>query len=175
MLTFIIVMKLQPGRLIKYYYLRFIRLKGDPRAIARGAAIGTFFGITPTIPLHTVSLLIFAPLCRANIVAAFLASMAMCNPLTYFPQYYFSWLIGSKLTPYDLSWSRIHAAMEVIFSNAGFSHSLQAISQLGGETLIVMLVGGVVLAVPFAVAVYFITLRFFIALESKRISRHKLD
>jgi len=168
-------MKLQPGRLIKYYYLRFIRLKGDPRTIARGAAIGTFIGITPTMPLHTISLLIIVPIFRANILAALLASMAMCNPLTYFPQYYFSWLIGNKLTPYDLSWSRIHSVMEVIFANAGFRHSLHAISQLGAEAFVVMLVGGVVLAIPFAIIVYFLTLRFFTLFQNRRMSRHMLD
>ncbi len=168
-------MKFQPGRLIKYYYLRFIRLKGDPRAIARGAAIGTFFGSTPTIPFHTISLLIFAPLLRGNIVAAFLTSVLMCNPLTYFPQYYFSWYIGTKITPYDLSWQRISSVTDVIFSHAGFKESLNALSQLGVDAVLVMLAGGVVYALPLAIIAYFVTLRFFISLQNKRAKRHILN
>jgi uncharacterized protein (DUF2062 family) len=168
-------MKFQPRRLLKLYYLRFIRLKGDPRTIARGAAIGTFFGTTPTIPFHTISLLIFAPLLRGNIVAAFLTSVLMCNPLTYFPQYYFSWLIGSKLTPYDLSWARISSVMDILFSHAGFKESINAISQIGFDAVIVMLVGGVVLATPLAIIAYFTSLRFFIALQKKNARKHVLN
>ena len=43
------------NRLGKYYYLKFIRLKGDPRSLALGTAIGVFVGLTPTIPLHTIA------------------------------------------------------------------------------------------------------------------------
>jgi len=168
-------MKFQPGRLFKLYYLRFIRLKGDPRTIARGAAIGTFFGTTPTIPFHTVSLLVCAPLLRGNMVAAFIMSVLMCNPLTYVPQYYFAWLIGNKLTPYDLSWARISSVLDILRAHAGFEKSLHAISQLGFDAVIVMLVGGVVLAIPFAIVAYFGTLRFFLALQKKSAKRHILN
>ncbi len=167
-------MKFQPDRIIRYNYLRVIRLKDDPRAIARGVAIGTFFGTTPTIPFHTISLLVFTPLLRGNIIAAFVMSFVMCNPLTYFPQYYFSWLIGTKLTPYDLSWDRISSVMDIIFSHAGFRQSLQAISQLGMDAVTLMLVGGVVLAFPIAIISYFVTLRFFIVLQKKRMAKHVL-
>ncbi|MBU0960183.1 MAG: DUF2062 domain-containing protein, partial [Proteobacteria bacterium] len=34
-------------RTSRYYYLKFVRLKGDPQSLAGGTAIGTFFGITP--------------------------------------------------------------------------------------------------------------------------------
>ncbi|NOX25875.1 MAG: DUF2062 domain-containing protein [Deltaproteobacteria bacterium] len=168
-------MKFKPGRLIRYYYLRFIRLKGDPRAIARGAAVGTFFGATPTIPFHTVTLLIVTPLIRGNIVAAFLMSVVTCNPLTYLPQYYFAWFIGSKLTPYDLSWSHISAVTDVILSHPGFNQSLHAISSLGLDAVIVMLTGGVVIATPLAIIAYFATLRFFVTLQKKNAARHILN
>ncbi|MDP3478975.1 MAG: DUF2062 domain-containing protein, partial [Desulfoprunum sp.] len=45
-------------RLGKYYYLRFLRLKGDPYSLAFGTAIGVFVGLTPTMPLHTAIILI---------------------------------------------------------------------------------------------------------------------
>ncbi len=168
-------MKFEPGRLIRYYYLRFIRLKGDPRAIARGAAAGTFFGATPTVPFHSVTLLIVTPIIRGNIVAAFLMSVLICNPLTYVPQYYLAWFIGSKLTPYDMSWSRISAVMGVILSHPGFSQSLHVISSLGLDAVLVMLTGGVVIATPLAIIAYFATLRFFIALQKKNAARHILS
>lgn len=167
-------MKFQPRRLTRYYYLRFLRLKGDPHSIARGVGIGIFIGITPTIPFHTVALLIMAPLCRANFIAAFTASASMCNPLTYFPQYYLSWLIGNFLTPRDLSWERISAVMEIVLSDAGYGEILHSLSTLGMDTVIILLLGGVVLATPPAILAYFASLRFFIALRDKKRAKHIL-
>jgi len=39
--------KIEPQRTARYYYLKFIRLKGDPAMLARGVAVGVFIGITP--------------------------------------------------------------------------------------------------------------------------------
>ena len=158
----------------RYYYLRFLRLKGDPRSIARGVAIGIFIGITPTIPFHTVALLIAAPLFRANLIAGFTASVAMCNPLTYFPQYYLSWLIGNYLTPRDLSWERISSVMDIVFSDASYKTILQSLSTLGMDTIVVLLIGGFILAAPPAIISYFAALRFFIALRNKKRDKHVL-
>ncbi|MDD5758414.1 MAG: DUF2062 domain-containing protein [Desulfobulbaceae bacterium] len=155
-------------RRCRYYKLRFLRLKGDPGSIARGVALGTFIGITPTLPLHTVSTLIFAPLLRANIIGAFMAGFLVCNPLTYFLQYYLSWLIGSALTPYDLSWERIKAVLDIVLSGKGYQVTFNALSQLGVDAVIVMCVGGAILAAPFTVVAYLVTFRFFKQRQKKR-------
>jgi len=166
---------LAPKRQFKFYYLKFLRLKGDPDTIARGVALGTFIGITPTIPFHTAALLILIPLFRANIVAAFLASILTCNPLTYFPQYYFSWRIGNALTPLEVSWERINSVMEIVFSDAGFSAIFESLSKLGIDTAIVLVVGGFILATPFTIASYFFSLKFFTALREKKQRKHILN
>ena len=154
--------------------MKLLRLKGNPQSIARGIALGTFIGITPTIPLHTVALLILIPIFRANFVAAFIASVLMCNPLTYFPQYYFSWLIGNYLTPTDLSWERINTAMQIVFSDASMVEIFKSFSELGTDTAIVLVIGGFILATPFAIASYFLSLKFFIALRQKKRDKHIL-
>ncbi|MBW2465955.1 MAG: DUF2062 domain-containing protein, partial [Deltaproteobacteria bacterium] len=97
-------MKLEPRRAARYYYLRFIRLRGEPSVLARGIAVGTFIGITPTIPFHTILALLFSFILRGSKVAALLASVLVSNPLTFFPQYYFSWKIGNWFTPGNHSW-----------------------------------------------------------------------
>lgn len=155
-------------RRLRYYKLRFLRLKGDPGSIARGVALGTFIGITPTLPLHTIATIIIAPLIRGNIIGAFLAGFTVCNPLTYFPQYYFSWLIGNALTPYDLTWERIKAVLDILLSGAGYQVAFDAISRLGVDAVIVMCLGGSILAIPFAVAAYFLAFRFFSKRQKNR-------
>jgi hypothetical protein len=168
-------MKLQPLRFVKFYYLKFLRLQGDPKSLARGVAIGTSTGLAPIIPFHTISVLILSPIFRGNIAAAFLAAVATCNPITYFPQYYISWLIGNWLTPYDLSWDRISFVMKIALSDAGFKDIFLSLSALGADTIIVLLVGGAVFALPCGIVSYFLSLRFFTELQKQRSLKHVLS
>jgi uncharacterized protein len=165
---------MKPNRTAKYYYLKFLRLQGDPHSLALGAAIGLFVGITPTIPLHSALIIILAWLLRGNIVAALIAAMAISNPLTWLPQYYFCWRVGNWLLPGQLSWQRIQTILEVFGSDAGFKQSLTSLGQLGLEAIAVMLVGGILLAIPFTCAGYFFTFKFFSILRKKRLEKHIL-
>ena len=153
---------------LRYYYLKFLRLKGDPQSLAWGTAIGTFLGITPTIPFHTISVLVITFLTRTSTIAALLATLLTCNPITYVPQYYFSTIIGNYVTPYELSWNRIKHVLDILMAKPGFTESLETLSSLGYEAAIVLLVGGCILALPFAVISYFLSLKFFIAIKEKR-------
>lgn len=155
-------------RFIRYYYLKFLRLQGDPREIARGVAVGVFIGITPTIPLHTILILFFAVFLRASKLAGILASCVVSNPLTFFLQYYLSWRIGTALLPYELSWQRIHELMAVISGHTGFRETLTAISKMGWDAVIVMVGGGAILAFPFSLAGYFLSLYFYQSMRKRK-------
>ncbi len=158
-------------RFFRYYYLRFLRLQGNPGEIARGVAIGTFIGITPTIPLHTVLILLVTVMLRASKVAGIVASYVVSNPFTFFIQYYLSWRIGNWLMPYDLSWEQVHSIMAVISGHSDLTTTLTAISKLGWQAASVMVVGGSVLALPFTMASYLYALTFFRRLRRKRQQR----
>lgn len=158
-------------RRARYFYLRFVRLQGDPQAIARGVAIGIFVGITPTIPFHTISVLLAAIILRGSKIAALLSSLLVSNPLTIVPQYYLAWKIGNLITPGDLSWSRIKGELSIIMSDASFSEILSSIGKLGMETIIGMVLGGCLLAVPFSLIGFWISRRFFSGLEKKRLEK----
>lgn len=155
-------------RFFRYYYLRFIRLQGDPKEIARGVALGVFIGITPTIPLHTILILLLAIFCRASKIAGLLASYLVSNPITFFFQYYLSWRIGTWLTPYELNWEKIHEIMAIITGHSSFGETLLEMSKLGWNAIAVMLVGGIVLSIPFAFTSYFLSLFFYNKLREKK-------
>ncbi len=163
------------SRIPRYYYRRFQRLKGDPYALAGGFAIGVFIGVTPTIPLHTVVIIILTIVTKTSTVAGILSSWIVCNPLTYLPIYYFSMKIGNVITPYHLSWSKIKDVVDLLIAGDSFSTSIHAIAGLGYETLTVMLTGGTVLAIPFTIASYYLSLNFFISIEKKRIQKRILN
>ena len=165
---------MKPNRAAKYYYLKFLRLQGDPHSLALGVAIGLFVGITPTIPLHSVLIIILAWPLRGNILAALIAATAISNPLTWLPQYYLSWQVGNWLLPGHLTWHRIQAILSLITSHPGFKESLIPLKQLGLEAVTVMLFGGVLLAIPFTCVGYILSFKFFSALRKKRLEKHIL-
>lgn len=166
---------MKPDRLRKYYFIRFKRLKGDPSALAGGFAIGVFIGITPTMPFHTVVILLLTLATRTSAIAGILSSWLVCNPLTYIPIYYFSLVIGNAITPYHLNWEKIRAVLDALLSSNSFSHSLDAVAGLGFEAGVVMITGGVILALPFTLLSYYLSLKFFIAMRKKRIQKQILS
>jgi len=168
-------MKFEPNRAIRYYYLKFIRLKGEPCALARGVAVGTFIGITPTIPFHTVLTLALAFILRGSKVAALLASVMVSNPLTFFPQYYFSWQIGNWLTTRKHSWEEVSFLIDAIIKDGNFSETLAALGEIGINSLIILIAGGIILAIPFTLGFYFLSYWLFCSIRKKRLEKKELS
>ena len=130
---------------IKYFHNKFISLKGEPRAIAMGMAIGVFVGVTPTIPFHTVLVILITVLFRQNLAAAYLGTWIVSNPITIPFFYFIQYEIGHHLlrtASYDFNFSDM---------------SLQYIISLGWHIAFPLLLGGVMMAPLFAVPAYFIT------------------
>ena len=161
-------------RIARYYFLMLKRLRGDPGSLARGVALGTFIGITPTIPLHTVSIIALSFPLRASKISSLLAAVVVSNPLTFFPTYYLSWLIGDRLLPGILTWDKIDAIMLAISSGTGYMTTISQMGNLGLDALTVLLLGGCLLALPLTVAGYFFSLNFFRIVAEKRKRRQTL-
>lgn len=152
-----------------------MRLKGDPHSLALGTAIGVFIGITPTMPFHTIMIIAATVVTRSSTIAALLASLVICNPLTNIPQYYIVTIVGNALTPYNLTWSDFKLVLEQLLAHPGFSQSLKIIGGFSYEAAIVLTVGGLTLAVSCAIPSYFLSLRFFINIREKRRRKHLLN
>jgi len=168
-------MKIEPHRTIRYYYLRFIRLRGEPSVLARGVAIGTFIGITPTIPFHTVLTLFFAFIFRGSKIAALLATFIISNPVTFFPQYYLSWQIGNWIATGKHSWEEVATLIESIVNGGNFVETLTALGHIGINTLAILIGGGIILALPFTIIFYFLSYRLFCTIQKKRLEKKMLD
>lgn len=143
---------------IRNFYQRFISLKGEPVQIAAGVAIGVFVGVTPTIPFHTGIIALIALVFRQNVTAGYLGAWIISNPLTV-PLLY--------LSQYELG--RILLGMErnpLMITD----FTLGGITELGGEILLPLLTGGVLMAPFFAVPAYFIAHRMIKVIRSRRLS-----
>ena len=132
-------------RTLRYHWLKFLRLQDDPRKLAWGMALGIFIGITPTVPFHFVSVLFLAPLLRISPVTAVLG-IQICNPLTLAPFYLAAYKVGNFILqrgaplrlPETYTWDNL---LELLWRGG---LALQA--------------GGVIIAIPPAIASYFLTL-----------------
>lgn len=163
-------------RLCRYYFLKLKRLKGDPQSLAMGTAIGVLIGISPTIPLHTIIILGLCFITRTSAIAAIIASWLVCNPLTYIPIYYFSMVIGNLITPYELNWLRIRTLIESLTGDQSFSQSMKDIANLGFEAIVIMVLGGLILALPFTILSYFLSLHLFTNLRKKKsLSKNQIE
>lgn len=153
---------------------RFKELQGSPSYLARGTAIGVFVGIAPIMPLKTVLILASTMVLPSSTVAALLVCATICNPLTYVPLYYLAWLAGNMILPGRASWEQLEATVTSI-QGAGLSEALVQASLVGYDTGIVLLVGGVVLAVPLALISYPLSFRLYAGIARKRYQKHLLD
>ena len=167
-------MKWDLRRTIRYYYLRFIRLQGTPYSLAMGAAVGAAIAVTPTMPLHTVTIIPTTLLLRINTIAALIAGTIVSNPLTFAAQYYLSWKIGNFLLPHRLTLERLQQVLAMV-KEAGFIEGVKILSHLSVDALLVMLTGGFILAVPLGIATYFLSYRFFEHIQKKRRQKHLLN
>lgn len=148
-------------RLFRYYSLRLKRLRGTPRFLAGGIAVGVFVGFTPTMPFHTALIVLLALASRTSPLAGFVSSWIVCNPLTCLPLYYLAAMIGNQVTPYELSLEEVEALLAFIRNSDDLRKSLTMIGNMGYEALAVMLTGGFCLALPASVLSYYGTLPFF--------------
>lgn len=83
-------------RRLRYFYLRFVRLRGTSKELARGLAAGVFAGLFPLFGLQTIIGVVIASLLRGNKLMA-AAGTWISNPLTYVPIYAFNYQVGRWL------------------------------------------------------------------------------
>jgi uncharacterized protein (DUF2062 family) len=166
--------KFNPFRFFRYYLLRFTRLRGDPYSLARGAAVGIFVGVLPLLPVQTILLIPLTLLLRVNTIAAVIAASVVSNPLTFVPQYFYTWKTGNMILPGRISWEELQNTMTTI-TQEGLLEGISTLSNLSFKTLSVILTGGTIIGIPLAVIGYFVALKFFITLQAKRAAKHKLN
>lgn len=141
---------------LKDFYDRFLSLKGDPRAIALGMAVGVFIGVTPTIPFHTALIILIGLAFKYNLTAAYLGSWLISNPVTVPILYFSQYKLGRSL----LGIADLHPVLT--------DYSFQSILALGWQVILPLLAGGIVTAPFFAIPAYFLTYRMVLNLRHRQ-------
>lgn len=161
---------ISPRRTMRYQWLRLLRLGGDPFVLARGVAIGFFVGLTPTIPFHTILIIFFCAVGRGNLVAGIIVSFLVSNPLTVPLQYYLSWKVGTVITGDSISWEAVKRFMDLDYDINMFE-AVKLIYIKSFRSMLSILLGGIVFALPLSIAAYFSALFLYSKRQKRRMNR----
>lgn len=132
-------------RWVRYWYLRLMRQNSSPKNLAAALALGMFIGALPIMPFQSVAVIALAFALRVNKLAAWLAT-CYSNAATMVPFYYFLFLVGKKVTPFDnVVFDPNHLEMEQLIES-------------GWEVFVVMFSGGLAFGIPATILTYFLSL-----------------
>ncbi|MHA1540841.1 MAG: DUF2062 domain-containing protein [Alphaproteobacteria bacterium] len=82
----------------KYIYLRILRIKDNPKGVAKGLALGIAISITPFVGFHLILIGILCWILRGNFLAGVLSSL-LGNPITFPFIWYATYLLGVTILP----------------------------------------------------------------------------
>jgi uncharacterized protein (DUF2062 family) len=160
-------------RWLRYNYLKLLRINTDPTIFARGIAIGVFIGLTPTIPFHTVLMLLLSILSRGHFFAGLIVSYIICNPLTMPLIYYASWFTGKIFIHSEID-GKVFADFISLIIHLKLGDSIELLKKMGFDFLITLNIGGIIFAAPFGILSYWIALKSYGLYQKKRYERFKL-
>ena len=133
--------------IVRRLYERFIRIRGAPREVALGFALGIFVGMTPTVGVQTPLAIFLAALFKWSKLASAIG-VWISNPLTVPIIYGVTYVTGAKLLnlepvvnmPLSPTWS-----------------TLKAMLQKAPQAFGAMTVGGIIIGIPLAIISYYLS------------------
>ncbi len=157
-------------RQIKYYYIRFIRLRGDPHELALGMAFGTFTGMMPIMPFQMALSVGLALLFKGSKITAALGTW-VSNPLNWYFLYYFSYKLGAFVLGIHGHSAMFSSIMKGIRLGEDSMIIVERILAAGSLMVSAFLVGGLIMGVAVSIPSYFIFLYVFKRIRVWRESR----
>ena len=151
---------MKASRLIRYYYLRFIRLRGDPHELALGMTFGVFTGMMPIMPFQMALSVALAIIFKGSKITAAVGTW-ISNPLNWYFLYYFSYKLGAWVLGMDGYGAMFNTIMDMVRSGAESMAIVNKIMESGGLMVAAFLVGGIIMGTAVALPSYFIFLYIF--------------
>ncbi|MFC1869410.1 DUF2062 domain-containing protein [Thermodesulfobacteriota bacterium] len=132
-------------RFLLKLYERFIKIRGEPRKIALGLALGLFIAMSPTMGLQIPIAVIIAALLKWNKFSA-AAGVWITNPVTAPLFYGATYFLGKKLLGIGHTYSP---------TDGQGMKPLSILLHKAPDALWAMIIGGVILGIPIALAGYY--------------------
>ena len=132
---------------------KILMLDDTPHSVALGTTIGMFIGMTPTVGIQMIIVLVIAfltrPLFRFNKIAAVL-TVYVTNPLTIVPIYWFNYQVGTWFIPSDVTYEDFVAIVRFDSHGKWSERALSLVTDLGAP----LLVGCLLVAIVCSVVTY---------------------
>lgn len=160
------------NRQLKFYYLRFIRLKGEPEELALGMCLGVFTGMMPIMPFQIALAVTLALLLKGSKVTAAIGTW-ISNPLNWYLIYLYDYKLGAWLLGVPEKKALFNNIMQAIQGGQGFLVIAGKILEAGSAFAGAFLLGGFILGLLAAPAAYFSFLHFFRYARHWRVKRKR--
>lgn len=160
------------NRLLRYTYLRFVRLRGTSHELALGMAFGIFTGSMPIMPFQVALAVALAVFFKGSKITAVLGTW-ISNPLNWGFLYFYSYKIGAFLLGLPERNTMISSIMEGVRAGEKAITIVEKILGAGGFMIAAFLLGGLILGLLFSIPSYFIFLNIFQYVASWRKSKRE--
>ena len=127
-------------------YERFLKIRGHPREIGLGFALGLFIGMTPVMGLHLIIAVPLAALLKWNKISAGIG-VWITNPLTAPFIYGMTYLTGARI----MGLKKAHYVVDP-------EQSITIISKIitkAPNVFFSLIIGGIILGIPVAIIGYY--------------------
>lgn len=148
------------SRRLKYYVLKFTRLRGEPDDLALGLAFGIFAGMMPIMPFQIAFAVMLALIFKGSKITAIIGTW-VSNPLNWYFVYYFSYRIGGALMGLSMKKGVFLSLMSSIRSGEDILVVLGKILGAGSNIVFAFLLGGFLMGVVASIPSYFLFLKIF--------------
>jgi hypothetical protein len=97
------------------------------------------------------------------VVSAIVVGTVVGNPFVLALWYWLALACGNRLVAEAVTWDTVRALLDAVRSASSLAESVRLVASVGWDMVIVLLSGGVLLALPAGVASYLVALRYFSA------------
>ncbi|MEQ8768733.1 MAG: DUF2062 domain-containing protein [Planctomycetota bacterium] len=146
--------------LLGWMHARFIQpmlsVQTSLHSVSLGVSLGLFVGLTPTVGIQMIVVVVIGTLIKANRIVA-VAWVWISNPVTMIPMYYGYYWLGSKVLGWELLGYSDFAGKLETFGREGFVAALGELWDLGTVIFEPLIIGSLLLATAGAIFGYPLT------------------
>lgn len=153
-------------RSVKTIYFRLLRQQGTPESISLGVACGFFIGFLIPIGFQTGFAIGLAYLLKAKKIPAAAATW-ITNPLTVTFIYPVQCYVGARLIGLNLNFEKINEMISSFMD----APSVSSFMALGGNVILIFLLGGAFFGIASGVLSYFATLGMVVSYRKRKKKR----
>ncbi len=147
-------------------YIRIVREKAPPEYIARGWAIGMFYGCLIPFGFQLLCSVPTAFLLKGSKIGATFGTL-LTNQVTIFFIYPAQCWVGNRIMGGDLSFGAIQTALDDVLKK----QSYEALGAVGGELLAAFFIGGALLTLTMTPVTYYVVKSMVVNVRRRRAAK----